>query len=81
MEGRLGHDFHDARMHSHAAADASARSLNANAYTVGSHIVFQRSAFDPGSPESRTTLAHELTHVVQQLPVRWTARQRRAASA
>ncbi|MGH3822376.1 MAG: DUF4157 domain-containing protein [Pseudonocardiaceae bacterium] len=66
MEGRLGHDFQDVRVHSDETADASARSVNANAYTVGSHIVFQRSAFDPGSPEGRTTLAHELTHVVQQ---------------
>jgi hypothetical protein len=66
MEGRLGHDFQDVRVHSDGAADASARSVNANAYTVGSHIVFQRSAFDPSSHEGRTTLAHELTHVVQQ---------------
>jgi hypothetical protein len=66
MEGRLGHDFQDVRVHSDGAADASARSVNANAYTVGSHIVFQRSAFDSGSHEGRTMLAHELTHVVQQ---------------
>jgi len=66
MEGRLGHDFGDVRVHADGAADASARSVNAHAYTVGSHIVFQRSAFDPGSQAGRTTLAHELTHVVQQ---------------
>jgi hypothetical protein len=66
MESRLGHDFQDVRVHSDGAADASARSVNANAYTVGSHIVFQRSAFDPGSHKGRTTLAHELTHVIQQ---------------
>jgi uncharacterized protein DUF4157 len=28
--------------------------------------VFQRDKYDPGSQEGRTTLAHELTHVVQQ---------------
>jgi Domain of unknown function (DUF4157) len=66
MEGRLGHDFGDVRLHTDGAADASARSVNAHAYTVGSHIVFQRSAFDPDSHTGRTTLAHELTHVVQQ---------------
>jgi uncharacterized protein DUF4157 len=66
MEGRLGHDFGDVRVHADGAADASARSVDAHAYTVGSHIVFQRSAFDPGSHAGRTTLAHELTHVVQQ---------------
>jgi hypothetical protein len=29
-------------------------------------VVFQRDRYDPGSTEGRTTLAHELTHVVQQ---------------
>ena len=53
-------------VHSDSAADASVRSLNANAYTVGSHIVFQRSAFAPASKKGRTPLAHELTHVMQQ---------------
>jgi hypothetical protein len=66
MESRLGHDFSDVRVHSDGAADASAKAVNAHAYTVGSHIAFQRSAYDPGSHEGRTTLAHELTHVVQQ---------------
>jgi uncharacterized protein DUF4157 len=66
MEGRLGHDFGDVRVHTDGAADASARGVNAHAYTVGSHVVFQRSAFDPGSHAGRTTLAHELTHVIQQ---------------
>ena len=66
MEGRLGHDFGDVRVHTDGAAESSARAVNAHAYTVGSHIAFQRSAYDPGSEHGRTTLAHELTHVVQQ---------------
>jgi len=66
MESRLGHDFSDVRVHNDGAADASAKAVNAHAYTVGSHIAFQRSAYDTGSQEGRTTLAHELTHVVQQ---------------
>src|SRR3954469_8875104 len=66
MEGRLGHDFGDVRIHNDGAAEASARAVNAHAYTVGSHIAFQRSAYDPSSDSGRTTLAHELTHVVQQ---------------
>jgi hypothetical protein len=53
-------------VHTDGAADASAKAVNAHAYTVGSHIAFQRSAYDPGSQAGRTTLAHELTHVVQQ---------------
>jgi uncharacterized protein DUF4157 len=56
MEGRLGHDFSDVRVHTDSAADASAHGVNAHAYTVGSHVVFQRSAFDPGSHAGRTTV-------------------------
>ncbi|SFK68330.1 DUF4157 domain-containing protein [Geodermatophilus ruber] len=66
MEGRLGHDFGDVRIHTDRAAEASAQAVNAHAYTVGSHISFQRSAYDPSSDSGRLTLAHELTHVVQQ---------------
>jgi hypothetical protein len=66
MEGRLGHDFSDVRVHTDSAAEASAKSVGAHAYTVGTHIAFQRSAYDPSSTAGRTTLAHELTHVVQQ---------------
>ena len=40
--------------------------MSAHAYTVGSNIVFQRGAYDPGSTGGQTLLAHELTHVVQQ---------------
>ena len=66
MEQRLGHDFGDVRVHNDSTAAASAQAVNAHAYTVGSNIVFQRDRYDPGSAEGRTTLAHELTHVVQQ---------------
>jgi hypothetical protein len=66
MEARLGHDFGDVRVHDDGRAHDSAVSVNANAYTVGSNIVFQRDRYDPGSADGKLTLAHELTHVVQQ---------------
>ena len=66
MESRLGHDFGDVRVHTDAPAHASAASVGAHAYTTGNHVVFQRDAYDPSSNAGRTTLAHELTHVVQQ---------------
>lgn len=66
MEARLGHDFADVRVHDDGPAHASAASVNAHAYTVGSHVVFQRDAYDPASSAGQQTLAHELTHVVQQ---------------
>ncbi|WP_426561247.1 DUF4157 domain-containing protein [Angustibacter sp. McL0619] len=66
METRLGADFGDVRVHDDAAAHESATSVGAHAYTVGSNVVFQRDAYDPSSEHGRTTLAHELTHVMQQ---------------
>lgn len=66
MESRLGQDFSDVRIHTDGAAHESARSVNAHAYTVGSDIVFQHGTFDPSSAAGKHTLAHELTHVVQQ---------------
>ncbi|MBO4207269.1 eCIS core domain-containing protein [Micromonospora echinofusca] len=67
MEARFGgQDFGDVRVHTDGAAHESARSVNAQAYTVGSNIVFQRDSYDPASPVGQHMLAHELTHVVQQ---------------
>ncbi|MGK5114718.1 MULTISPECIES: eCIS core domain-containing protein [unclassified Geodermatophilus] len=66
MEARLGGDFGDVRVHTDDAAAASARAVQASAYTVGSHIAFQRSVYDPSSDGGRATLAHELVHVLQQ---------------
>lgn len=66
MSARLGADLSDVRIHRDAVASESARAVNANAYTVGSDIVFQSGQYDPASPTGQRTLAHELTHVVQQ---------------
>ncbi|MER7490964.1 DUF4157 domain-containing protein, partial [Streptomyces sp. NPDC126497] len=60
MEARLGESFHDVRVHTGPDAAASADSVGARAYTSGSHVVLGRSGAD------KHTLAHELTHVVQQ---------------
>lgn len=66
MEGRIGADFGDVKVHDDEAAHRSAQAVNAHAYTVGSNVVFQRDKYDPGSDAGRVMLAHELTHVVQQ---------------
>jgi hypothetical protein len=60
MEARLGADFSDVRLHTGIAAERSATEIGARAYTAGSHIVIGAGGAD------RTTLAHELTHVIQQ---------------
>ncbi|MEU7643538.1 eCIS core domain-containing protein [Streptomyces huasconensis] len=60
MESRLGADFSDVRVHDDAAARASAAEVGARAYTSGSHVVIGAGGAD------KHTLAHELTHVIQQ---------------
>jgi hypothetical protein len=66
MEGHLGADLSDVRIHTGAKAAASAQAVQARAYTVGSDVVFGEGGFSPGTPDGKKTLAHELTHVVQQ---------------
>jgi hypothetical protein len=66
MGQRFGYDFSRVRVHSGAAAEQSARDVNALAYTVGQNIVFGVGRFAPGTHEGRRLIAHELTHVVQQ---------------
>lgn len=66
MESRYAHDFSQVRIHSDAAAAASAEAFHAHAYTTGRHIVFNRGAYAPDTQPGRHLLAHELAHVVQQ---------------
>jgi hypothetical protein len=66
MAQRFGYDFSKVQVHSGAAAEQSARHVNARAYTVGRDIVFGSGEYAPGTIEGKRLLAHELTHVVQQ---------------
>jgi Domain of unknown function (DUF4157) len=66
MEQYFGHDFSHVRIHTDEIAQQSAHDINAQAYTIGSNIVFGAKQFKPGTQEGRRLLAHELTHVVQQ---------------
>jgi hypothetical protein len=60
------HDFSQVRIHSDSHAAASARAVNARAYTVGQDIVFGDQQYAPHTSAGRRLLAHELTHTVQQ---------------
>ena len=66
MEQRFGHDFSNVRVHADAKAAASARAVNALAYTVGSNVVFDARQYSPETLAGRKLLAHELTHTLQQ---------------
>jgi hypothetical protein len=61
MEERFGRDFGTVRVHIDDRAKASARAVDARAYTVGETIVFADAA-----AANRSLLAHELTHTIQQ---------------
>ncbi|MBB5911047.1 eCIS core domain-containing protein [Actinoalloteichus hymeniacidonis] len=60
MQNRLGADFADVRLHTGSAAQRSAAEIGARAYTSGNHVVIGAGGAD------KHTLAHELTHVIQQ---------------
>jgi hypothetical protein len=63
MEGALGADLSDVRVHDDEAARESARALGAEAYTVGRDVFMGPSrTAGPGNAE---LVAHELTHAVQ----------------
>jgi hypothetical protein len=65
MEARLGTDLGRVRVHTDERAAASARAVQAIAYTVGTSIVFDRGRYAPHQAEGRRLLAHELVHTVQ----------------
>ncbi len=65
MEAALGENLADVRVHRGQDAASSAASVQARAYTVGSDVVLGPDV-DVGSAAGQKTLAHELTHVVQQ---------------
>jgi LysM repeat protein len=75
MGAAFGFDFGQVRVHTDARASASARAVDAAAYTVGSHVVLRSAGPGTTAPagagkQARSPgwrlLAHELAHVVQQ---------------
>jgi uncharacterized protein DUF4157 len=66
MEGALGVGLGDVRVHTGAEAAASARDVEAKAYTVGRDVSFSAGRYAPETSEGRRLLAHELVHSLQQ---------------
>lgn len=66
FESRFGHDFGRVRIHADSVAASAARSIRANAFTLGPDIVFGAGRYQPKSEAGQQLLAHELAHVVQQ---------------
>lgn len=67
FDGRLGFDFSGVRLHTDRGASDLAGHLNARAFTFGRHIVFDHGQYSAQTTSGKELLAHELTHVVQQI--------------
>jgi hypothetical protein len=66
FERSYAHDLSQVRIHHDAQAAASARAVDAHAYTVGQDIVFAEGEYTPHTETGRHLLAHELAHTIQQ---------------
>ena len=66
MESRMGHDFSHVQVHTDGKAAESATAVNALAYTLGNHIVFNSGQYAPDTEGGKRLLAHELVHVGQE---------------
>lgn len=66
MEQGFGADFSGVTVHDSSDSDALSKSMSARAFTTGQDIFFAKGEYKPESSEGQETLAHELTHVVQQ---------------
>ena len=66
FESRFATSFADVRLHTDQSADAAARAIGADAFTLGTSVAFRQGQYKPGTEPGRRLLAHELTHVVQQ---------------
>ncbi len=67
MESRFGQDFSSVRVHTDAEAVQMNRELNAQAFTNRQDVFFGVGKYNPESSQGKRLLAHELTHVVQQV--------------
>ena len=68
FESRMHHEFGGVRVHTDRRAGDMAESIQAQAFTTGADIFFAPGEYAPNTRAGRKLLAHELTHVVQQVP-------------
>jgi outer membrane protein OmpA-like peptidoglycan-associated protein len=63
---RFRQDFSGIRVHADDRSAEAAHAVNAEAFTVGQHVVFGAGRYAPTSMQGKHLLAHELTHSLQQ---------------
>lgn len=66
FENRFSTDFSGVRVHTDSQASRLSQNLNAQAFTVGNDIYFNKGKYDTGTSAGKGLLAHELTHTIQQ---------------
>jgi hypothetical protein len=62
----MGADFSDVRIHADQNAADMSNALDAQAFTYGKDIYFNKNKYNPASKDGQHLLAHELTHTIQQ---------------
>ncbi|MEE8058312.1 MAG: DUF4157 domain-containing protein [Pseudomonadales bacterium] len=67
FEPRFGRDLSHVRIHSGVQASQTSASIGARAFTLGNNIVFGQGEYQPRTTFGRKLMAHELTHVEQQV--------------
>jgi hypothetical protein len=67
MSHAFGIDFSHVRIHTDAAANQLNNNIQSKAFTYGMDIYLKNGQYNPGSLEGKKLLAHELTHVAQQM--------------
>ncbi len=67
MENAFSTDFSGVRIHADSHAAEMSRGINAKAFTYGRDIYFDQGKYAPENIEGKKLLAHELTHIIQQL--------------
>ncbi|HEY0393973.1 MAG TPA: DUF4157 domain-containing protein [Candidatus Elarobacter sp.] len=66
-ERRLGFNFDAVRVFADDGAARRSERVGARAFTYGSSVYFGAGQFAPHTPPGRRLIAHELTHVMQQM--------------
>lgn len=67
MEAAFGVDFSTVRVHTDSISHEMNQQVNARAFTHGYDIYFNAGEYHPEVPSGKHLLAHELTHVLQQV--------------
>jgi hypothetical protein len=67
FEPRFDHDFSHVRVHADSKAGEAAKLINAKAFTIGNNMIFGAGQYSLETSPGKRLLAHELTHVLQQV--------------